>query len=851
VTKSRIFGVFAIAVALCAAAPRPLLALDPSRALTQYALDIWTPAQGAPFGTVTSIAQTPDGYLWLGTHADGLFRFDGVRFTPVPEIDRLLGRTYRITKVVATPDGTVWVATQVGLARGGSAPWQKVTAASVIDLTVTDGGDLLVGLRESSGTPAGIYAWKGHRLEVRAPHSDWRSIRGREAGDLWLTSDGSGLLRLQGENLTRLTRADGLLDNDLNAIDVGPAKDVWVLGRSGLNHLRDGVVQDPITSAHGLPSDDLTVVFDDGQGSVWVGTGSSGIARVRGRQIDTFGKLQGLPDTAVFGFYEDLEGSLWMAMGSGLARLRTPRFTAYGEPEGLSVDRVTSVAEGTDGRMLLWSDGGGLTQLQDGRVERTYTRRDGLLSNFGGPLFVSRDGSVWIGHDRGLSRVKDGRTTAYGEGLLADRYVSTITEDSESVIAFVLTAGLVRMVDGKAVPYLDRDTVTGETLHMPFTSRWTRDGTLWLGTAKGAWTLSKGVLRKVWDMPTGLPMVAWIHEDAAGTIWLGTWEGLFRLAGGTTTSYGPTQGLPNYSVTNILEDAQGYFWLGTSRGILRVQRKELDDVAGGRAARVHVEEFGASDGMRMAEVNAAAQPSGCVDRRGRLWFATRAGALMVNPARMERNTLVPRVVIEEVVVGGTALDPSAVRLQPGTTRLEIRYTALSLLVPEKVRFRFKLEGFDRDWIDAGPSRIATYTKLPPGSFRFRVLAANNDGLWNESGATLDVRQLPRFYETTWFLVLSIASVVAGGVGIHKLRVRKHRRLARELQARIALATAEIRTLSGLLPICAWCKKIRDDTGYWGQIETYVSQRTEAQFTHGICPDCVAQQLAAQHNSRPA
>ena len=265
-------------------------------------------------------------------------------------------------------------------------------------------------------------------------------------------------------------------------------------------------------------------------------------------------------------------------------------------------------------------------------------------------------------------------------------------------------------------------------------------------------------------------MVASIHEDAAGTIWLGTWEGLFRLAAGKTTGYGPAQGLPNNQVTAVLEDAQGYLWLGTARGVQRVQRKQLDDVAEGRAPRVQAEEFGAADGMRVPDVNAAAQPSACVDQRGRLWFATPAGAVMIDPARTQRNPLAPHVVVEDAVADGASLGGSAVRLLPGTSRLEIRYTALSLLVPEKVRFRFKLEGFDDIGSPAARAAWRPTRTCLPGSLPVPRVAANNDGLWNETGAALDIRQLPHFYQTT--LVPGSASLGHGrlDLGVSTLSV---------------------------------------------------------------------------------
>jgi hypothetical protein len=252
--------------------------------------------------------------------------------------------------------------------------------------------------------------------------------------------------------------------------------------------------------------------------------------------------------------------------------------------------------------------------------------------------------------------------------------------------------------------------------------------------------------------------------------------------------------------------------------------------------------------MRMAQVNSGAQPSGCATRDGRVWFATRGGAVLIDPAEGSRSTEPPPVVIEDVLVDGQSRGASSgIRLAPDSSRIEVQYTALNLFAPDKVRFRYKLESLDHDWIDAAGRRVADYTNLPPGAYRFRVIAANDDGVWNEVGASLDLTQLPRFYETTWFKLVVAFALLGAGVGAYRLRVRHHLRLERELEAGIRVALAQVKTLSGLLPICAWCKKVRDDGGYWSQIETYVRDHTEAEFSHGICPDCRSAQKPAPTN----
>jgi hypothetical protein len=237
-------------------------------------------------------------------------------------------------------------------------------------------------------------------------------------------------------------------------------------------------------------------------------------------------------------------------------------------------------------------------------------------------------------------------------------------------------------------------------------------------------------------------------------------------------------------------------------------------------------------------VAARYQPVGCVTRDGRLWFTTTEGIVAIDPARIRRNRLPPPVLVEGVVADDRPLGVAMQMRLPATTeRLAIHYNGLSLLMPQRVRFKYKLEGYDRDWVDAGTRRVAYYTKLPPGFYGFHVVAANNDGVWNDVGAVLNIRKLAHFYETVWFYAAVVLVLVAATVSAFRLRVRRHVRAERELQQCVTAARAQVKTLSGMLPLCAWCKKVRDDSGYWNQIEVYVSQHTQAEFSHGICPDC--------------
>ncbi|MBN2370128.1 MAG: hypothetical protein JXO72_06545 [Vicinamibacteria bacterium] len=817
----------------------PVSALDPHRSITQYMHDVWTPRHGVPFGAINAVTQTPDGYIWIGTASEGVYRFDGVRFVRDADLGRVFGQGGNVVyDVVAGAGGTLWAATPHGVARRKQGRWKIIVGRIyALDIELTSDGDLLI-----ASPASGLIRWRDGRSEtVRIPGLCTRVSAGRN-GEIWVAGPNGGLSRVRENMIMTLTKKEGLGDVNVTSLHLGRNGDLWVATRGGLNRIRNGRVVQLVTRHDGLPSDDLTAVFEDRHGVVWIGTGSKGVARMWRGRIESFGEKDGLPDCTVARFHEDREGSLWVATKGGLSRFKKGRFTPFGTAEGLGNDKVVSMIEARDGSIWMWSDGGGLGRFKDGSM-RVYTARDGLASDFGGPLFEDHDGGIWIGHDRGASRFKDGRATTYRDGVLGTTYVPFFAEDEEGLLTYVFGIGLVRFRGGRVTPFQPRtfhsgDDSTLDQFPMPFMARRTRDGTLWLGTRVGAWTLRNGELKRVWNLPEGLPIVSCIHEDDGGAVWLATWEGLYRLKNGTVAAITTREGLPHNQISHLLEDHKGDFWLSSPRGVFRINRRELEEVASGRRNRVAPEEFGIADGMRSPQSLGEAQPAGCAARDGRLWFATAKGAVVVDPADVSRNTLAPTVVIEDVLVDGLSRGVAGgVHIEADATRLEVQYTALSLLAPEKVRFKHRLLGFDDDWIDAGERRSAHYTRLRPGHYRFRVIASNNDGVWNDVGASLGFQRIPRFHETAWFRLILAAFLVVGAAGAYRLRVRHHVRRERELRSRIADAVAHIKTLRGLLPICAWCGKVRDDGGYWNRIEEYVSKHTHAKFSHGICPEC--------------
>jgi streptogramin lyase len=453
------------------------------------------------------------------------------------------------------------------------------------------------------------------------------------------------------------------------------------------------------------------------------------------------------------------------------------------------------MAEAHDGSLWVATQSSGVRQIKDGRVVASYAKKDGLSGDAVRAIHQGSDGALWIGaRDGGLNRLEGGRITVFTtrEGLAHDG-ITAIRE--------------------------------------------TRDGSLWIGAISGGLTrLEKGRFR-VYTTKDGLPgddiLALW--PDGEGALWIGTSRGLGRFRGGQLTRYTKRQGLCDDLVLSIVEDRSGSLWLGSNKGICQLAKAQIDAFDQGRLPALSPRLYTTADGLRAGSTGVH-QNGAWRGSDGRLWFASGKGVGVIDPAPAPVKPETLPVYVEEFRVDKRRA--AALPQPPSHGELEFAYTALDLRHPERVAFKYRLEGFDQDWTSAGKRRTAYYTNIPPGSYRFRVVASSDEGFGPAAEAALAFELRPHFYQTPWFRTLGVVLVVAGGFGAYRLRLRQLRAREKELARRVEEGLAQIKVLSGLLPICAWCKKVRDDQGYWNQIETFIRDRTDAEFSHGICPDCL-------------
>lgn len=772
----------------------PLLALDAARAPTQYRHDRWRLEEGLPESSVEAIAQTSDGYLWLGTQ-EGLARFDGVRFTvydrsntPALQHNRVVAlcpdredalwigtegggltrlqdgefQTYRsreglpndrVRAIVEDDAGRLWVGTDDGLAmvHGRDSPHfdrsRGLPAQAVGALCRRRAGGVWVG------TVAGL-AWveRDAATSVSAVREPVLSLWEDPEGVLWVGTE-RGLIELRGSTVRRYGPADGLVAAPVRALVVDRNANLWIgMDGRGVARLSAGRVA-WFTTADGLANNSVLRLLEDREGSLWIGMQDGGLGRLADGKFLTWTAREGLPSDVVWPVFGDREGNVWVGTNSGgLARFRDGRFTTLATRDGLSSNAIQTIAQDQGGALWIGTRGGGLDRLSGGRV-LTFSARDGLPSDSVSALWPDADGTLWIGtRNGGLARLAGGRISPAPEaGLPPNASVFDILRGRAGDLWIATNGlGLVRIRSGGATRYTTKDGLSSD-------------------------------------------IVDTLHEDRDGTLWIGTYGGgLDRLRGERFTAYTTARGLFDDAVFRILDDQRGHLWMSCNKGVFRVSRREIEDLDRGAIDRLHPVSYGTADGMRSRECNGANQPAGWRTPDGRLWFPTIRGVATIDPANEETNAVVPPVVVESVVVQGSPLAPGqGLDLGPGKDTLEFHYTAPSLLVPERVRFLYKLEGFDVDWVDAGGRRIAYYTRVPPGRYRFVVKAANDDGVWNETGAFVSLRLRAPFYRRAWFVVLALLTALGLVAGGYRVQVRRVRARERTLERLVEQRTREL------------------------------------------------------------
>lgn len=772
--------------------------------LSEYHFETFRTEQGLPQNTITCLCQTRDGYIWVGTPS-GLARFDGIKFTVFDPLHEPEMGDNTSRDLAEDVDGSLWIATNDGLLRWKDHQFRRFTMANglpwngVRSVAASQSGGVWVG------TSKGYARFQNGRFtnynHLHAPITSRAIVFETKDGMVWISS-GGGLWSLSGEEgpkLKIIADPSGFAGNRMHVFREGADGRLWFGNYGGLYCWDSGELRHfkyseqihtndpepdavntiletrsgelwltltsrhilhrfengrflPLTTPEGSLLDEVTSLLQDREGNIWIGTRYAGLQKLSRRLVSVYSVENGLGNDDIHTVCEDRDGAIWVGAERGhYGVIRESGVTSHVVPSGVQRP-VLSICPDERGRLWFGLEGGNATQTlyhYDKGTLSPWQGGAGVESRFIWSLANDPAGGLLIGTGDGLRRL----------------YNDQVTVQKSEGLPNLSVRALLRA----------------------------RDGALWVGTEGGLAQLRDGKVT-VFTTTNGLSndFICCLQEDREGAIWIGTWHGLNRYKNGSFATLTRRHGLLEDLVSTILQDNAGDFWLGGNRGIYRVRQDDLGAAMDGKAERPRVMSLGQADGMISSETYTGSQPSAWKGRDGRLWFATRKGVVVIDPDDLPENEIEPPVVIEHVSAGTNVVfgfgSPAAqqqqsenisFRLPPGGGRaLEFHYTANSFAAPQKVAFKYRLEGHDPAWLDAGNRRVAYYTNLRPGHYRFRVQACNNHGKWNEAGAAVAFYLAPHIYQTWPFYALCAAAASLIGFALHRRRMAVLTRLQR-------------------------------------------------------------------------
>lgn len=807
----------------CAAA----VALQPSTPLAGYARQAWAMESGLPQNSVQAMVQTRDGFLWIGTEA-GLARFDGSGFRVFDQSSPLALPGNDIRCLLEGRDGALWIGTSGGLAR-----WKDGVAST---FTTRD------------GLPAnGIHAL--------AESAD---------GVLWAWTD-LGAARFDGTRFVAGNAAQAFPDVAFSPLggyakpfETTMSNGAQLTGSATALEIFRGSKADGsaihLVAGKELPGSRIQAVFADREGTLWIGT-NAGLVRWRGGKVEHFPVTDALATASILSLLEDREGDMWIGTeNGGLDILRDRRFLTLGVRDGLSSDAASTVVEDAAGTLWVGTENDGLNAFRPGadgedagRV-RTWSVRDGLASNVILSLAAAPNGDIWVGTPDGLSRIRAGSVSTFtsADGL-PDDFIRSLLVDADGSLWIGTRRGLAHWLTGKSaeggvVRAGHIETYTrANGLGSDLVGAMARDarGDLWVATLAGLSRMHGGKIDN-FTTANGLSsnVVTALLPSAGGRLAIGTEDRGWDMWDGHRFSPGTKSESAEISIHAILDDGRGHLWFATGDGIAR-----CDWQTGGPTPCAHWMEFSTADGLHSRETATTSHPSAWRSLDGRLWFATPKGLVEVDPAHFPVNQIPPPVVLERFAVDDVdqplgQVDQGSknqgLKIAAGHVHFEFDYAGLSFVAPQKVRYRYMLQGFDRGWTEAGARRSAYYTNIPPGHYTFHVQAANNDGVWNTAGAAFGFELRPHFYQTLWFYALLLAAAVTGFLFLlrRRLRLAEHEfkavlgersRIAREIHDTLAQGYVGISVQLEVLTELLRLRKLEDAVRQLNLTREYVRE----------------------------
>lgn len=771
--------------------PSLLRAAESVATAPSFAVSVHDVYGGLPHHGAQVLEQTSDGYLWIGTES-GLARFDGVRFVTYRTVNTPELPANLIRSLFEDREGWLWIATQAGLCRYRGGKFERVglIGRRVSNLAQDRAGRLWVATQDD-----GLFEFREGQLISRAhepglgDHKDVSHVFVDSRDRLWVNFRNSGLFYRENGAFRRFDPAPYQF-RTFGPMAESPDGSLWIGGeKNGVLRVRDGNVR-LYGAAEGLGLDLLRNVFIDHRGQVWVVTNNLYVLPT----VDSPQFIR-VPLPVVENcrnIIEDREGSYWVgSAGDGVVRMRPSGFSMLSRDDGVLGGNTRTVALDRDG--TLWA---GLASSGAARVDPSGNTK--LIETGTGAgsevwsILPASDGRVWIGTRGDLRRRQGDKEEIFPQFVR----VRALFEDSRGDVWIGSeNQGVTRYRNGEFTSLVADIKARQKISHAPIAMAFgeAADGTFYIGLREngGLVTIKDGTITVDQDLPSN--DLRAIYPDRDGNLWVGSkGRGLLLRRDGRWLNPELFSEPFNDQVSSVLEDAAGRLWLGTPKGIVWKPKSQLLAIVAGDRSAGGFRIASAGDGVRQGTVGAGSFPHAVQAPDGRMWFATRRGIVTVDPKKITFNEVVPPVHVERVLVDNKlSTAGEMIQLRAGTRSLAIEYTALSFVGPSQVLFRYRLEGRDQDWVEAGTRRTALYADLPPGTYRFHVIACNDDGVWNETGASVQIVQLPFFYQTRWFYIGMAVGLLGAGLGIFRWRTASLRRRNQELQARIAERTAEL------------------------------------------------------------
>ena len=755
-----------------------------------YSRRVWRSADGLPEDFAQSLAQTQDGYLWIGT-SGGLARFDGVSFAVFNRENTPAFLDDSVYSLLVTKDGTLWAGTEGGgLVRYKDGRFRAFGAAEgltngFVRVIYEDrNGQLWVG------TDAGLFRMRDEsliRVDGRdgAPEMNVPAICEDRAGRLLV--GGMGLLVLRGQEVSYYTSNESLADNSVRTIRQTADGAIWVGAISGLRRLDRGLNGDPFKAGKILSGVNISALLESRGGAVWIGAYGQGLMRYRAGRIARFSAPSSLPHNNVLALFEDSEDNVWVGAQGGLLRLSPSAASVITTADG-APQSINTIYQDPRGELFVTALNGKLFRVA--RQTLAPVRLPAPLGRMSvRNLFRDSRGALWVGTDgQGVARIDAGGVVRYTmkQGLAND-FIRAFCQDREGALWIGTDGRLSRLHRGAFQNFTVKDGLAYDSIRALLLDRF---GDLWVATDGGLSRLRAGRFvsdpslerlrgQKVWSL----------LEDAEGKLWIGTHgAGLFLLKDGELTQFTTKDGLPSNKIHFIVEDAHGSLWMSGPSGVVAVSRRELESLSGRGAGQLAVRVYSTAEGLSTDQMNGGVQPAGAMLASGEIWFPSAKGAVRIEHGAPDRRSA-PPVLIEQVLADDRAAPFSkSLLLAPGRGKLEIHYTAIRLRSPDRIRFKFRMEGFDQGWTDAGQRRVAYYTNLPAGKYHFRVVAYEIDDPRSATEQILSIEWRPHFYKTAWFPALCGLAALAVAWVWYRLHVRNLRqRFAAVLEERNRLA----------------------------------------------------------------